>query len=171
MNRILTAILVTLIVLGSIITSCQSNEGATVAPEVGKIAPDFQFQGPDDDQATSLSDLKGEPVLINFWATWCSPCAYEMPYLQQIYDEWQAKGLVLLAINIGESSSQVAEFMQNHGLSFPVLLDSEGNIAQQYGIRYIPTSFFIGKDGIIKDIKSGAFQSQAEIESILSKLK
>jgi len=168
-NRTLTAILVILIVLGSITTSCQSNEGATEAPQVGKPAPDFQFQGPDE-QPISLSDLKGKPVLINFWQIRCDPCRREMPYLQQIYDQWQGRGLVLLAINIGENPSQVAEFMQSQGLSLPVLLDSGGRIAQQYGIRAIPTSFFIDKDGIIQDIRIGAFRSKAEIESSLSKL-
>ena len=164
MNRMLTAILVILIVLGSIATSCQSE-----APEVGKRAPDFQLNTLDG-QSVSLSDLKGKPVLVNFWQIRCPPCAYEMPYLQQIYDEWQRNGLVLLAINIVESSSQAEEFMQSQGLAFPVLLDSDGNIAQRYNIRYIPTTFFIDKDGIIKYIKVGPFRSKAEIESILSKL-
>ena len=165
MNRMLTAILVILIVLGSITTACQSE-----APQLGKPAPDFQLNTLDG-QPISLSDLKGKPVLINFWQIRCPPCRMEMPYLQQIYDERQAKGLVLLAINIGERPSQVAEFMQGQGLSFPVLLDSQGEIAEKYGIRGIPTTFFIDRDGIIQDIRIGAFQSKAEIESSLSKLK
>jgi len=165
MNRMLTAILVILIVLGSITTACQSE-----APQVGKPAPDFQLNTLDG-QPISLSDLKGKPVLINFWQIRCPSCRMQMPYIQQVYDEWQAKGLVLLAINIGERPSQVAEFMQSQGLSFPVLLDSEGKIAQQYSIPGIPTTFFIDRDGIIQDIRIGAFQSKAEIESSLSKLK
>ena len=165
MNRVLTAILVILIVLGSITTACQSE-----APEVGKRAPDFQLNTLDG-QPVSLSDLRGKSVLINFWQIRCPPCRVEMPYIQQIYDEWSDKGLVLLAINIGESSSQAAEFMQQHNLSFPVLLDREGNIAQKYNIRGIPTSFFIDRDGIIQDMKIGAFQNKEEIESSLSKLR
>jgi len=164
MNRTLTAILVILLVLGSIATSCQSE-----APEVGKQAPDFQLNTLDG-QSVSLSTLKGKPVLINFWATWCGPCAYEMPYLQQVYDDWRGKGLVLLAINVRESPSRITEFMQTQGLSFPVLLDNDGNVTQQYGILGIPTSFFIDKEGIIQGIKVGPFQSKAEIESSLSKL-
>ncbi len=164
MNKMLKVILVILIVLGSITTSCQSE-----APEVGKPAPDFQLNTLDG-QPTSLSNLKGKPVLINFWQIRCPPCRMEMPYLQQIYDEWSDKGLVLLAINIGESPSQVAEFMQSQRLSFPVLLDMEGKIAERYSIRAIPTSFFIDRDGIIQDMKVGAFQSKGEIESSLSKL-
>jgi peroxiredoxin len=170
MNKALTAIGVIILTLVILMAGCPSNGGATEAPEVGKTAPDFQFQG-SDEQAIYLSELKGKPVLVNFWQTRCGPCAYEMPFLQQVYDEWEGKGLVLLAINIGESPSQIAEFMQTQGLSLPVLLDSQGSIAQQYGIRAIPTSFFIDTGGIIQEIKVGAFRSKAEIESSLSQLQ
>jgi len=77
----------------------------------------------------------------------------------------------LLAINIGESSSRVAEFMQSQGLSFPVPLDSKADIAQKYNIQYIPTTFLIDKEGIIQKIRVGPFQSKAEIESSLSQLE
>ena len=136
---------------------------------MGKPAPDFQLTGLDG-QPVSLSDLKGSPVLINFWATWCPYCVEEMPYLQQIYEKWQLMGLVLLAINIGESSSDVEKFMQSQGLSLPVLLDSAGEIAKQYGIRGIPATFFIDSDGIVQEVQVGAFQSAAEIEEGLLKL-
>lgn len=150
------------------ITGCSMDSAQS--PEPGKPAPDFQFQTPEG-QPSSLSDFQGKPVLVNFWATWCSPCVREMPYLQQIYEERQGKGLVLLGINIQESPSQVTEFMQARGLSFPVLLDTEGEATQRYNIQYIPSTFFIDKDGIIQEIKIGSFQSKAEIESILSKLE
>ena len=136
---------------------------------VGNLAPDFQFQNLEG-QTTSLSDLRDKPVLINFWAVRCPPCVYEMPYIQQVHDEWSAKGLVLLAINNGESSSQVGEFMQSQGFSFPVLLDTRGNIAQKYNIQYIPATFLIDKEGIIQATKVGPFQGKEEIERMLSKV-
>jgi peroxiredoxin len=136
---------------------------------VGKPAPDFQFGGPDE-QPVSLSDFQGSPVLLNFWATWCGPCVHEMPYLQQVWDEWQARGLVLLAINIMESSSAVQSFMQSQGLSFPVLLDGDGAIAAKYGIEGIPTTFFIDGEGIIQQVQVGAFPNAAAIENSLLKL-
>jgi len=158
---------VIILTLGMLLAGCAG--GSKENPWIGKPAPDFQLSTLNG-QPVSLSDLRGKPVLVNFWATWCLPCRGEMPYIQQIYDEWQAKGLVLLAINIGESPSQVAKFMQSQGLSLPVLLDGKGNIAVMYNVRAIPTTFFIDRDGIIKDMKVGAFQSKAEIESSLSKL-
>ena len=174
MNRILTAILVIIFVLGLITTGCQSkgdlNGGLGEAPQIGKPAPDFQFSNPDG-QSVSLSDFRGKPVLINFWQIRCPDCRSEMPYIQQVYDEWSDKGLVILAINMGESSSKVSEFMKSYNLSFPVLLDKGGNVAQKYNIRgRIPVTFFIDEDGIIKRMKIGAFISAAEIENSLSEI-
>ena len=77
---------------------------------------------------------------------------------------------MVLAINIGESPSQVGEFMQSYGLSLPVLLDTGGNIAAKYNIRPIPATFFIDKDGIIQDIRIGAFPNKEAIEKRLSKI-
>ncbi len=184
MNKTLTAILTIVISLGILFAGCggeaEQNGSAlgritgvsmdsTQSPQAGELAPDFYFETPEG-EPSSLTTLQGSPVLLNFWATWCPPCREEMPYLQQIWDGWQEKGLVLLAINIGESPSDVESFMQSQGLSFPVLLDSSGAIATQYDIRNIPTTFFIDSEGIIQHIKVGAFQSKAEIESILSQL-
>jgi len=137
--------------------------------QVSNQAPDFQLQNVDG-QTVSLSNLQGEPVLINFWATWCPPCCSEMPYIQEVYEEWTDKGLVVLAVNIGESSSKVEEFMQSYNLSFTVLLDTKQATAQKYNITGIPTTFFIDKDGIIQDRLIGAFQNKTQIENRLSKI-
>jgi len=166
MKKKLTAILVMLLALGVVATSCP-NEAP--APEVGKLAPDFELNTLDG-QSIALSQLKGTPVVVNFWATWCGPCRHEMPFLQQIYEDWPEETLVLLTINIAESSSKVAQFMQSEGFSFTVLLDSNANVAQKYNVMGIPSTFFIDKDGVIQKIKVGPFRSKAEIETILSQL-
>ena len=141
----------------------------TIGTGVGNLAPDFQLQSLNG-QSVSLIGLQGKPVLLNFWATRCSPCVSEMPYLQEIYNEWSEAELILLAINIGESSAKVKEFMQSHSLSLPVLLDTNQDIAQEYNIRYIPTTFLIDRKGIIQATKVGAFSSRREIEGILDKI-
>ncbi|MDH5696082.1 MAG: TlpA family protein disulfide reductase [Dehalococcoidia bacterium] len=167
MNTALKIILAIILTSAILIAGCAGEVNQT--PKIGEPAPDFQFQS-SAGQATSLSDLKGKPVLINFWQIRCLPCRVEMPYIQQVYNEWQEKGLILLAINIKESPSQIEQFMQSQELSLPVLLDSEGSIAERYGIRAIPATFLIDRDGIIQDIKFGPFQSKAEIESSLDKI-
>jgi peroxiredoxin len=153
-----------------LITACDEYTGQGL--QAGDPAPDFQFQNAGG-QAISLSDFRGKPVMLNFWATWCGYCKIEMPYIQQVYDEWQEKGLVLLAIDLVEDADVVAEFIQEQGIPFPVLLDREGKVTIQYfkGMdASIPRTFFIDKNGILQYIQTGAFSSKEEIESILSQL-
>jgi len=137
---------------------------------IGGPAPDFWFETAQG-QATSLSDLKGKIVLLNFWATWCTYCRMQMPYIEQIYEEWSGEELVVLAINVGESSDDVASFVQSQGLAHPVLLDSEGQVYIRYVVPGLPTTFFIDKEGLIQEVRVGAFESTEQIESILNQLK
>ncbi len=178
MNKVPKAILSVILTLVLLLAGCSAGsepldgESPTVpvkGTQVGNLAPDFQLQSLDG-QTVSLGNLQNKPVLINFWATWCSPCVFEMPYIQEIYEEWADKGLVVLAINLGEGSSKVEEFTQSHNLSFTVLLDTKRDVAQKYNIQYIPTTFFIDKDGIIQDKLIGAFQNKTQIENRLSKI-
>ena len=141
----------------------------TPGPQVGKLAPDFQLPNLVG-QSISLSDLRGKPVFLNFWATWCGPCLHEMPFIQEIFEEWSDKGLVILAIDIGEAPSKVRDFIQSGNFSFPVLLDTNQNVALEYNVRGIPTTFLIDKDGIIQEMRVGSFSSTAEIEKSLSKI-
>lgn len=137
--------------------------------QVGDLAPDFQLLTLDQ-EPLSLGSLRGNPVVLNFWASWCSPCVLEMPLLEEVYQEYSDRGLVVLAVNVRESSSRVEEFVQSRELSFPVVLDAGGVVTQQYSIRYYPTTFFIDEDGIIQEKKRGAFFSKAEIEEKLTRI-
>ncbi len=135
----------------------------------GKLALDFQLSNLDR-QSISLSDFRGKPVIVNFWTSRVGACAYEMPLMQEVYEEWSDKGLVILAINLGESPSTVEEFVQKHNLSFTVLLDTKRDVGQRYSVWRIPTTFFIDKDGIIQHKVSRAFQTKTAIEDKLSKI-
>ncbi len=169
MGKMLNGILAMVIALGLVTTACQSKQDSVQVPQVGKLAPGFQL--PDlSGQLVSLGDLRGNPVLVNFWASWCGPCVYEMPYIQEVYNRWSDRGLVVLAISIGESPSQVREFMESNHLSFPVLLDGDGAVAEQYNIRGIPTTVFVDKEGIIRAMRVGAFPGQAAIEENLKQI-
>ena len=169
MNKMLKAIIVVMMLTsGLLLIGCSAGSEPSTAI-VGKAAPNFQLNNLDG-QSVSLGDLRGKPVLINFWATRCPPCRSEMPYIQEIYEEWSGKGLVMLAINIGESPSQVKDFMQSHNFSLPVALDTKQVVAQKYNIQFIPTTFFIDKDGIIQEKIIGAFKTKEAIEKHLSKI-
>ena len=176
MNRILTTILVLILTSVLLIVGCSPptpspapSPTPSPAPQAGKPAPDFQLPNLEG-QAISLSDFRGKPVFLNFWATWCGPCRYEMPFIQEIFEEWSDQGLVILAIDIGENPETVKDFMQSHNFSFQVLLDTNKDVALEYNIRGIPTTFLIDKDGVIQAMKVGAFSSEAEIEKSLSKI-
>ena len=168
MSKILKIILPIILTLGLVITSCASGSEPTKAV-VGQPTPNFELQSLDG-QSVSLKDFKGKPVVINFWASWCGPCIYEMPFFQEIHDEWSSKGLVLLAINKGEGLARVSQFMQYYNLSLSILLDTKEVVAQRYNVIGIPVTFFIDEDGIIQEKVIGAFPNKAEIEARVSKL-
>ena len=164
-------LLIPVVVFSSVLLpGCASPGPATeYGSEVGKLAPDFTLTGLDG-QEVSLSDFRGKPVLINFWASWCGPCRIEMPLLQEVYEQWTSKGLVLLAVNLQESQGTVEEFIEGAGYTFPVLLAPGNKVPLSYNIRGIPATFFIDADGVIRDIKIGAFSGVGEIESKLAKI-
>lgn len=138
------------------------------AVKVGSDAPNFsleQLNGPE----MALSELKGKGVVLNFWGTWCEPCKEEMPALQKQYDQFKDKGLVVLGVNIGESPVAVEPFIQQYGVSFPILLDRQSQITKLYRIGPIPTTFFISPDGEVEEIFIGQL-NEAMISSKVAKI-
>jgi peroxiredoxin len=112
-------------------------------------APDFTFPGLDG-KKVSLSDYKGKVVLVNIWATWCSPCVEEMPSMEKLYRKFKGENFEILAVSIDEPGLKaVAPFMKKSNLTFPALIDSEGAIKAVYGITGIPESFIIDQQGIL----------------------
>ena len=140
-----------------------------IGREVGMRAPDFTLQTIDD-QSLTLSDFRGKIVMVNFWLSYCEPCIYEVPYIQAVFDKWSEEELVILAVNVRESIEAVQSFIDSQGLTFPVLLDSQGEIDAVYQPPWFPTTFFIDAEGIIREVKEERFSSQDEIETILQSL-
>jgi cytochrome c biogenesis protein CcmG/thiol:disulfide interchange protein DsbE len=149
-----------------------STAGKIPAPREGFLAPDFSLKTPDGASVT-LSDFRGQAVLVNLWATWCPPCRSEMPAIQKLYDEYRDQGFVVLAVNMTyqDNASNVLPFTQDNNLTFPILLEQTGAVAKKYELRSLPTSFFIDKEGIIREVVIGGPMSEAllrtRIESIL----
>ncbi len=119
----------------------------TIAP--GKPAPDFTGMTPGGKQVT-LSSLRGHPVAINFWATWCAPCQVEMPALQAASVRYADQGLAIVAVDAGESPSDVQAFLDSLGLTFTAVLDPDGSIGDLYQVRVFPTTIWVDADGIIR---------------------
>ncbi len=139
-----------------------------VAPEVGKVAPTFNLRTPDG-QVINLADLRGQVVLVNFWATWCPPCRAEMPAIQAAYTKYQPQGFMVLAVTADAQPSDVTDFFQVRGLSFPALLD-DGQVHAAYRANGLPASFFIDRQGVVRAIHHGAMSEAVitqEIEQLL----
>ncbi len=137
-------------------TPTSSKPTATAKPpiSVGAIAPDFQLQDLKG-ETVRLADHRGQPVGLVFFATWCGHCQAELPRLSEIYKTLSGQGLEILAVNLREDRGKLTLFAAENGLSFPVLMDVKGDVADLYGIRSIPTLLLIGSDGVVKKIFIG----------------
>jgi peroxiredoxin len=131
-------------------------QAARTAPEKGAMAPDFSLPTLDGD-VIRLSDLRGKPVILNFWATWCPPCREEMPDLELIWQQYNQGDVMVLGIDQGEAPQVVEAFIQQTvGTTFPILLDPRQAVGRDlYWVRSLPTTFFIDPDGIIQEIYVG----------------
>jgi thiol-disulfide isomerase/thioredoxin len=96
-------------------------------------------------------------VLVNFWASWCPPCRYEMPAMERIHTQYGPDDFVILAVNNlrQDELTDAERFVAEQGLTFPIMLDTNGQVSAQYQVHSLPTSFFIDQDGIIRDIVIG----------------
>lgn len=106
-------------------------------------------------ETVRLSDYRGQVVMLNFWATWCPPCRAEMPTIQEMYEQRQQDGFVVLAINNAEMPAQVRPFVEVLSLEFPIVLDMEAQLQRAFAIQGYPTSIFIGPDGFTYATHSG----------------
>jgi cytochrome c biogenesis protein CcmG/thiol:disulfide interchange protein DsbE len=124
------------------------------APRENHPAPDFTLADLSD-TPVRLSDLRGQVVLVNVWATWCPPCRAEMPMIQAAYDRYRTQGFTVLAVNLREDARTVAAYMEQGGLTFPALLDRDGAVSNAYQSQVLPSSFFIDRAGVVRAVYRG----------------
>jgi peroxiredoxin len=136
------------------------------APVVGAPAPDFVLTDLDGRQVR-LSDLKGQVVLLNFWATWCGPCEAEMPAIEDRYNTFKSQGLVVVGINQDEDAETVQAFVDRLGLTFTIVLDPGAVVGELYRARGLPTTFIVDRNGQIIVQKVG-FMSDGQLDQYLS---
>ena len=135
-------------------------------------APDFRLQDMDGEWHT-LGDYRGKVVLVNFWATWCPPCRREMPSLERLYQALRDQPFVVLAINQWENADHVFSFMGQLNVfpTFPILFDPESRIAEDFGVKGLPTSFVIDRQGrVVYRAVGGRAFDHPEIERIIGTL-
>jgi peroxiredoxin len=140
-----------------------------IGPSAGSMAPDFALETLDG-QTVSLADLRGQVALINFWATWCPPCREEMPAIQNVYDRYRDHGFTVLAVNLLETNAEVVAFAEELDLTFPILMDRQGQVFERYRVRGLPTTFFVDRAGVVRSVKVGGPMSEDFIEGQVTDL-
>jgi len=162
-----------LIMLSLTLAACGDNNNgqlvAEVAPRINYLAPDFSLKDYKGD-TIKLSDFKGKPVLINFWATWCPPCRAEMPEIEAAYRKYKEKsGLIVLGVDAREEAAAVKKYVADGSYSWYMPMDYAGEVITAYGVVAFPTSFFIDRQGYIRSSQTGGMDKKG-LEERLSKI-
>ena len=176
-NRVLSLMLALLVLGGAwawmsrIRGAAPASPSAESSPRQGFAAPEFSLDSLDGSRIT-LSTLRGHPVVLNLWASWCLPCRTEMPGLERVYQEYKDRGVVILGANMTRQDSEEAarSFVEEHALTFPVLLDREGSMQAAYQIVGLPSTYFIDRQGVIRVVVVGGPMSDAAIASRIEDL-
>jgi peroxiredoxin len=178
--RFLVVPAVVIVLVGALVVLLQSGQDDTVgattqitfggkatgtAPKVGAAAPDFTLPSLGG-KAVSLSSYKGKVVLLNFFATWCPPCRAEMPDLESSYKELKDKGLEIIAVDLQEDQNTVSGYVKSLGLSFTILLDRGADVFGQYHVTGLPTSYFIDRDGVVREVAIGALNKKLIMQKL-----
>lgn len=155
-KRLVIRSLILLVLLAAVGYTLYSNltKASQGEIQVGQTAPDFVLKDMNG-KKHQLSDYRGKGVFLNFWGTWCDPCKREMPYMNDLYGEYSKKGVEILAVHVKDTPYLVENFIKEYGLRFPVMIDKDGDVQNEYGIDPLPESLLIGPDGKVKKIIIG----------------
>ena len=142
-----------------------------IKPARVQVAKDFVSPSPDG-KSVKLADYRGKVVFLNFWATWCPPCREEMPAMERLYQRYRDKGLVVVAVSIDSEMVVIPPFVKQNKLTFPIGHDPKMALAERYGVRALPSSFLIDRQGNLAALAIGprawdTKASYAVIESLL----
>ena len=146
-------VFVSIIIL--LLTSCEREKEGGTSDRL--FAKNFSLSSLNGNKRVELSDFKGKPIVINFWASWCGPCREEMPFLEKAWDEYRDKGVIFLGINELDEEKNAKDFLNLFGVSYTNLEDSSGEVANAYSVAALPVTFFIDKEGKIVRMNYGAF--------------
>ena len=161
---VMTGVTCVVVVVLSSLAGGQSDQPPVSGDRSHGNAPDFTLTDLDG-HPVSLSQFRGQPVVVNFWATWCPPCRAEVPHFRQAYEQEQGK-VVFLSIAVDEPASAVRRFAEENEMPFTILLDDDGKVASEYRVSGIPVTFFINRDGEIMVRYVGQMSSHAIEEGL-----
>jgi cytochrome c biogenesis protein CcmG/thiol:disulfide interchange protein DsbE len=129
------------------------------------LAPAFTLERLDREGTLSLADLRGKAVVINFWASWCGPCKDEAPVLERAWREHRGDGLVVVGVDFNDLRSDARDFMEETGITYPVVYDRDGELVADYGATGVPETFFVDRQGRLVGTRiAGAVNAREEFE-------
>jgi peroxiredoxin len=165
-------IVVAMVISVMLVFGIQKARNASSAHNAGKLqgqlAPDFALASLDG-KTLKLSDYRGKAVLLNFWATWCEPCKIEMPWFVDLQKKYGPQGLQVVGVAMDDASpKEIGVFAQKLGVNYPIVIGKEEVGTQYGGVQFLPSTFYIGRDGKILDRVFGLV-SRSEIESNIQK--
>jgi cytochrome c biogenesis protein CcmG/thiol:disulfide interchange protein DsbE len=134
-------------------------------PQEGEPAPAFTLTLLDGSQV-ALRELRGQVVVLNFWASWCNPCRREAPDLQQVWDQYQGRGVAFLGVTYRDARGASEAFIERFGLTYPNGVDERGRISQAYGVVAVPETFVIDRDGQIAFVHIGEVTSDTIVQDL-----
>jgi peroxiredoxin len=156
------------VLLFGVLFGCSDHK---VILRTGQAAPAFALSDINGKTWNFPEDLKGKVVAIRFWADWCKSCAEEMPVIEKVYNKYKDKGLVVLAVNIGQERDAVVKFVNGIKISYPVLLDPRAMVTKRYGVTGLPITFIIDRNGTIRQKILGEAGQTVFEEILLEQLK
>ncbi|MEN6372298.1 MAG: TlpA disulfide reductase family protein [Armatimonadota bacterium] len=143
--------------------------GAQTELKVGDVPPAFSEKAAINGDQISLENYKGKVVLIDFWATWCHACVGEIPNVKAIYEKYKDQGLVVIGISLDREQSKLEAFVKDKGIAWPQIFDGQDKIARPYGIRFIPTTYLIDREGNIAAVKLRGNDLAVAVEDLLKR--
>lgn len=170
-NRVIMRSIILLLMIAAIGYTLYNNATAEDVSvlKVGDKAPDFKLVDLEG-ESHQLSDYKGQGVFLNFWGTWCKPCAKEMPAMDRQYEVFKDQGVQLLAVNIAQSDFEVQSFADQYNLSFPIAIDKTKSVMTAYNIIPLPTTVLVNREGEIERVITGEMTEQ-DIEGFMEEIK
>ena len=142
---------------------------AAASTRIGALAPEIALPMLSGETRT-LTDLRGQVVILNFWATWCGPCRAEMPALAEIQTQYASRGVIVIGVNQREDAASVRRYLDSIGVDFQIALDPMGESNRQYRVLGLPSTYLIDRQGVIRDAIFGGPMARALIESKLAPL-
>ncbi|HSE83020.1 MAG TPA: TlpA disulfide reductase family protein [Thermodesulfobacteriota bacterium] len=142
--------------------SCKNAENESAAKENSDYIKNFSLPSLDGNENIEINDFKGKPMIVNFWASWCAPCRQEMPFFEETWRKYEAKGVVFLGIDVLDQEKNAKEFLSQLGISYVNLYDQSGEVANEYGVFALPVTLFIDKKGKIIRKSYGGFVGEED---------